>query len=124
VAAKHNLLIDQGSDWSQSLLWKDATGAPVDVDLYTARMMIRRDYEVEPALLVLTTENSRVTLGLVEETLGVPLYNILLEIENAATDDLPAGRWPYDLEMIAPGGFVRRLMQGKVKVSREVTRPD
>jgi hypothetical protein len=44
----------------------------------------------------------------------------------AVTAALPATpfdrRWRYDLEMVPPGGQVRRLLMGRFVVSPEVTR--
>ncbi len=128
MAAIQNLDVDQGSYWSQSLLWKDAEGEVVDLTGYTARMAVRRELpDADPAVITLTTENSRITLGLVEDTPGgTPLYNILLEISAADTTTLPTSNekavWRYDLEMIPGGGQVHRLIQGKFIVHPEVTR--
>ncbi len=128
MAAIQNLDIDQGSYWSQSLLWKDAAGDVVDLTGYTARMSVRREVtDGDPAVISLTTANSRITLGLVEDTPGgTPLYNILLELAAADTAALPTGNeksvWRYDLEMVPAGGQVHRLIQGKFIVHPEVTR--
>lgn len=124
--ATHDIEVFQGAYWSQTLLWKDGDGNPVDLTGYTARMQVRRTFEDPTPEIELTTENGRITLGLVEDPPGTPLYNILLEIEAGATEDLAATvsdrRWRYDLELVPPGGQVRRLLQGKCKVALEVTR--
>lgn len=124
--ATHDIEVFQGAYWSQTLLWKDGDGNPVDLTGYTARMQVRRTFEDPTPEIELTTENGRITLGLVEDPPGTPLYNILLEIEAGATEDLAATvsdrRWRYDLELVPPGGQVRRLLQGKFKVALEVTR--
>lgn len=132
--ATHDLTVYQGAYWSQTILWKDSAGDPVDVTGYAAEMQIRRNYEDETPELTLQTNpkvgggvgNGRITLGLVEDPPGTPLYNILLEIEAGATEDLLATvsdrRWRYDLELVPAGGEVRRLMMGKLIVSLEVTR--
>ena len=127
MADHQNLTVDQGSYWSQGILWKDAQGAPVDVTGYTARMKVREEIaSAGDPIIELTTENSRITLGLVEETPGIPLYNILLEIATADTTTLPTFNekkvWRYDLEMIPSNGNVKRLIQGKFVVQPEVTR--
>jgi hypothetical protein len=124
--AEHNIEVFQGAYWTETILWKDSAGDPVDVSGYTARMQVRRTFENETPELELTTTNGRITLGLIEDPPGTPLYNILLEIEATATAALEATfsdrRWRYDLELVPAGGQVRRLMMGKFKVSLEVTR--
>ena len=120
-----NIEIFQGAYWSQQLLWEDAAGDPVDLAGYTARMMIRRKVlSVDP--LIGLTDGAGITLALVEDPPGTPVYNILLEISAADTADLPATptdhRWYYDLELVPAGGQVRRLLMGRAIVSPEVTR--
>jgi hypothetical protein len=109
----------QGAYWSQAILWKDSSDVPVPLGGYTARMQVRRHVDAEDVLLELTTGNGRITLGPGDG-------EILLEIEAAATADLPATqfdrKWRYDLEMVPAGGQVRRLAMGKFVVSLEVTR--
>lgn len=132
--AVHDIEVFQGAYWSQALLWKDGDGNPVDLTGYTAEMQVRRSFTDPTPEIVLQTNpkvgggagNGRITLGLVEDPPGTPLYNILLEIEATATAALEATpsdrRWRYDLELVPPGGQVRRLLMGRFKVSLEVTR--
>lgn len=129
-----NLDVYQGAYWSQTILWKDSTGAAIDTSTYTARMQVRRTFEDPNVVILLETNpkpgggvgNGRITLGIVEDPPGTPIYNVLLEIEATATDDLPATLadrvWRYDLELVPAGGQVRRLLMGKFKVWLEVTR--
>lgn len=129
-----NLDIYQGAYWSQTILWKDGDGNAIDTSTYTARMQVRRTFEDDTVLLLLETNpkpgggvgNGRITLGIVEDPPGTAIYNVLLEVEATATDDLPATLsdrvWRYDLELVPAGGQVRRLLMGKIKVWLEVTR--
>lgn len=124
--ADQDLNLYQGAYWSEQILWKDADNVVMNLAGYTARMQIRRKVTSTVTLISLTTENGRITLGTVEDPPGTPVYNILLEIDAADTEDLPATptdrRWYYDLELIPAGGEVRRLMMGRIVVSPEVTR--
>jgi hypothetical protein len=131
--ALYNIEVFQGADWSQHLLWKDSDGNPIDLTDYTARMEARSTFDSPDVLLLLETDpkpgggagNGRITLGLVSNPPD-PDYNILLEIEAAATAALPAKpgftSWVYDLEMVSSGGLVRRLLMGRFVVSLEVTK--
>lgn len=116
MAAKVKLSIDQGTDWALRIEWKDENDDSIDLTGFTARMMLRRSFEATPAIIELTTENGRISL----ETAGV----INLFIADADTDAIAAGSYVYDLEMVSSGGLVTRLMEGKVKIRRQVTRPD
>ena len=124
MAAKQNLDCDQGADFEQTLLWKDSSGAVVDLTGYTARMSIREEVtSPDPVILSLTTENSRITLG----SVGSPVsYNIKLSITAADTTAFVTNNekqvWHYDLELVSGSGVVKRLIEGKFIVHPQVTR--
>lgn len=114
--AKLKLTIYQGATFRKRLTWKAGTPAvPVDLTGCTARMQVRAEVESPTALLTLTTENNRITLGGAAGT--IELY---VSDEDTGAIDWDGGAW--DLEIIHPGGEVTRLAQGSVSVSPEVTR--
>lgn len=121
MAPKHNFTADQGSYWSQQLLWKDSEDVPIDLTGFTARMQLRRNFNDPTADLELTTEDGAITLGGVDGT-------ILIEIASELTAALPIRdtqtSYVYDLEVIpaAAEQNARRLIQGKFTITREVTR--
>lgn len=119
MATKLNLAIDQGSDWAKHLVWLDdqTPAQPINLTGFTARMQIRANAEAADTLAELTTEDGRITLGGVAGTID-------LSLPHAVTDLLPKGKWVYDLELVSAGGLVTRLVQGSVKVSRNVTREE
>jgi len=131
--ALYAIEVFQGADWSKELLWRDSEGTPIDLIDYTARMEVRSNFDSPDILLLLETDpkpgggvgNGRITLGLVSNPPD-PDYNILLEVDAAATAALPAKpgftAWVYDLEMVSAGGLVRRLLMGRFTVSLEVTK--
>lgn len=123
--AELDLEIFQVAYWSQQILWEDSDGNPVNLAGYTARMQIRKKVTSADELIEIT-DGAGITLGLVEDPPGTPLYNILLELTAAQTAALPATpfdrRWFYDLELVPAGGQVRRLSMGRAIVSPEVTR--
>ena len=110
----------QGATFSWSVAWKtapdeDSAKTPVDLTGCTARMQIRSKVESPEVLLTLTTENGGIALGGTAGTIS-----LLID-----ADDTTALTWTsgvYDLEIVFPGGQVRRLMYGSVVVSPEVTR--
>ena len=78
-------------------------------------MMLRDAVESTSPFLTLTTENGGIALGGSAGT-------ITLTISAAATAALTAASGCYDLELVSGSGLVTRLLQGRVVVSREVTR--
>lgn len=113
---KLDLTIYQGATFSRTLLWEAGQPpAPVNLTGYTARMQLRVTPDSGFTLLALTTENSRITLGGAAGT-------IVLSLSAADTAALAFPRAVYDLELVSPGGVVRRLVEGEVSLSKEVTR--
>lgn len=110
----YDFTIRQGGTFSRRLTWKDDAGAPINLTGYTARMQIRTP-DNGTILLSLTTENGGITLG------GV-LGTITLAITAAATAALNWVYGLYDLELIAPGGDVVALLEGRAILDREITR--
>ncbi len=87
---------------------------PVDFTGWTARMKIRRSLSSETELVALD-ETDGITLG----TDG----SVLIIIDDATTAALSFNTGVYDLEVVSPTGVVKRLAEGAVTLSKEVTRP-
>jgi hypothetical protein len=115
MAAKYDIICDQGATFNRELTWLDDTANPVNLGGYTARMQVRETVDASTALLSLTTENSRIVLG---GTAGT----ITLTVSATDTAAVPAGEYVYDLEIVSGLGTVTRLIQGCFTVDAEVTR--
>lgn len=117
AASKFNLKIEQGATFSLPITWKAGSPTPVPVDLTgcTARMQIRQKLTDTAILVALTTENGRIELGGSAGTIAL----LLTAVETAAFQWVTG---VYDLEIAFPDDTVRRLLQGNVAVSKEVTR--
>ena len=114
--AKLKLTIYQGATFRKRLTWSVGTPAvPVDLTGCTARMQVRPEVESPMVLLELTTANGGIALGGVAGT--IELY---VSDDASTLFTWTAGVW--DLEIEFPGGDVRRLAQGSIGVSPEVTR--
>jgi|SRR6478735_1737551 len=113
-AGKYNIEIEQGAYFERIFLVKDALEEIRDLDGYTARLSIRRRIEDAVPMLVLTTENHGITLGGPDGTIQVVMTST--ETEELTSEGV------YDLELIDEFGEVERLLQGKARFSREVTR--
>ena len=111
--AEVDLCLPQGQSWDTQVVW-EADGAPVDLTGYTARMMLRATAEAASPTVSLSTATSTMT-ALSNGTIGLS-YSA---ISSAA---ITASTYLYDLEVQSPSGNVRRLMQGRAVVSREITR--
>lgn len=117
-AVRYDIEIEQGVTFIRKLQWKDEAGDIVDLTGYTARAVIRETYD-SSAILTMTTENGRITLG--EVTEGSYTYNILIEIDSADTAALTDwGKGVWDLKLISSGPETR-LVHGKAILSQEVS---
>ena len=115
-ASKLNLAIDQGATFRKTITWRAGVPSlPVDLTGCAARMQIRASVSSADVLLSLTTENDGISLG-----------GALGTVEIVVADTQSSGAtWRegvYDLEIVLANGDVRRLLEGKVKLSPEVTR--
>ena len=114
--ARYDMTIYQGADFERVLTW--SLGEPsvlVDLSGYSARMQLRTYIGDGDVVMELTTTNGRISLGGAAGTINI-------DLTAAETATLPANQYAYDLEVIAPSGFVTRLIEGFVNVDPEVTR--
>ena len=115
AAQTYNFTIEQGATFSLTFRWKDTAGNIINLSGFTARAQFRYAKLDDEILLSMTTENGRIILGGAAGTI-----QILLDAATTAAIDWTAAR--YDIELVNAGGVVTRLVEGKVKVSNEVTR--
>lgn len=109
------IAFDQGATYDQPLRWDDPPGSPVDLTTYSARMHVRAEVDSDTLVLELTTGNGRIVLGGAAGT-------IQLLVSSTDAEAMTPGDYVYDLEMVAPGDVVTRIMEGNFVVLPEVTR--
>lgn len=123
--AKVKLVIYQGATYWKEWIWKDANEDPINLTNYTARMQIREEVDSEEVLLEIlssgTSEKKLYIGGKVEDDPTNGKYGIWMDASVTAAITFESG--VYDIELEDSAGYVRRIMEGKVQVSPEVTRP-
>ena len=112
-AGVYHMKLEQGSTFGLTITYKDSNGTAINLTGYSARMQMRRTYE-DSALIELTTDNGRITLGGSAGT-------VTLTIAAGDTAALPSVEGVYDLELVS-GDIVDKLLAGTFTVAREVTR--
>ena len=112
TAAVYNLVIDQGSDFAIDLTIKEL-GSAKDLSGYSARAQMRS-----------TRTASTVAATFTCTVFPLPANGVVkMQLANAVSSALTAGRYFYDLEIHTSGNaVVRRLIQGEVTLNPEVTR--
>lgn len=113
-AGTYNIVVDQGTDWSETFVLRNGDGSLVNLTGYTARMHVRRDYDAPTTLVELTTANGRIALGGSAGTITLSL--------NSATTAAISRSGVYDIELVSSGGLVSRPLRGDFVLRREVTR--
>jgi len=122
-AAKYSFKVEQGATLTFNLQWTDDSGTPIDLTAYDARMQIRSDYadingNTLYATLTSSLDSSPSNTGLLLSGSSGVIY-VFLSAET--TEGFIFEEGLYDLELYK-GGVVERLLEGKVTVSKEVTR--
>ena len=121
AAGKYSFTIEQGATFTRTFKYKDADGNPFDLDGYTVRMQIRTSHS---SLAPIDTFDNGGEGGFdLTAAAGASEKNIItLTISAAQTAAFTFDQALYDIELESGGGVVTRLLQGKIKLSREVTK--
>lgn len=113
-AGRYDFTIEQGAQFLRIFTWQNQDGTAIDLSSYTARMQIKETKDSTTNLVSLTSSS-----GI---TLGGSAGTITVTIGVATTATLSFDTAVYDLEMIDGSGTVTRLLEGEVRLSREVTK--
>ncbi len=111
-AGKHNIIIDQGSDFAIQLIIKE-NDVVKDITGYSARAEMRAD---------------KTSTATVEATFTCTITNptggaLKMELSNSITKNITPAIYFYDLELFTVAdAAVSRLLEGSVTVTPEITR--
>tara|TARA_B100001094_G_C17848039_1_gene631234 strand:+ start:295 stop:654 length:360 start_codon:yes stop_codon:yes gene_type:complete len=115
AAGIYNFTIEQGATFTRTFKYKDSEGNPIDLvsgDGYVARMEIKD--KIGGNQIAFFSSNGT--------GLGINNTNfITLTISAGSTSSYNFTTAVYDLEIVSSTGVVTRLLQGKIKLSKEVT---
>lgn len=113
-AATWRALADQGKTWSKTLVYKIG-GVPFDNTAWSARMMVRRNYDSTAVISLTSAPGGGITLGGVNG-------EIVFFVGADDMEDL-AGKYVFDLELFDPSNveIVYGVVRGTLEVRREVT---
>lgn len=111
MATKVNQIIDQGADFTTTIPVTSANGSPVDLTGYTGAAQMRKHYAAQKYYAFTVTFPSPRTDG-----------DVVISMTANTTNAIPAGRYVYDLEITSSDGAKRRVVEGMVTVTPQVTR--
>lgn len=124
AAGKYSFILEQGSTFQRELIYQDSAGVPIDLTNYTARMQFRPS--PGSSTLYLTLSSSLMPDGTGLNMNGLSGLNpgvsgtIGIVISAATSSLLTFDEAAYDLEIYS-GSYASRIIEGKVKLSKEVT---
>lgn len=126
MAKLKNLVLDQGTTFTEYIVHTNSNKTPIDITGYLARAQMRKSYNSANAITF--------TANVVSAANG----NISLNLTAAQTANIKAGRYVYDVEIygnanVTIDGFfidetasniiiVHRVVEGTVTVNPEVTK--
>jgi hypothetical protein len=129
-AGRYPLYIEQGASLDFEVQYLDSEGNPVDLSGYSARMQIRPSTDSSTIYVTLSSSLQPDGTGLNlsgSHSLKPPTSgSIGIFISSCTSSVFNFNDAVYDLELFVPydGGcsYVTRLIQGPVRLSKEVTR--
>ena len=125
AAGKYSFVIEQGATTNFQINWNDESGSAVNLTGYHARMQIRPQVEGSDIILSLSSslKSDNTGINLSGSNFITPLASgsIGIYISAVSSSALNFGEAFYDLELVK-GNEVTRLLEGKVKLSKNVTR--
>lgn len=124
AAGKYSFIIEQGATTNFQINWNDETGSAVNLSGYHGRMQIRNSYDSSPLLSLsssLKADNTGINLSGSNGTTPLSSGSIGIYISAYSSSLLEFGEALYDLELVK-GNEVTRLLEGKVKLSKNVTK--
>lgn len=132
AAGKYSFTVQQGSTLRFRIDYKDSNNLPVDLTGYQSRMIIRPDVASSTVICSLssvTTDVDGSGLNMTPVISGVAYPkssgSIEITISAASSSLFTFNEAVYDLEIYsgsAPGTYVDRILEGRVKLTKEVTR--
>ena len=125
AAGQYNFTIEQGATLKKQFTYKDSSGDIVDLKGYDVRMQLRSSADDSGTPIDNLTytggTNTPAGLNILPTTGSQASGTIELHIHYASSSLYTFDQAVYDLE-IQKDDIVTRLLQGRIKLSKEVTR--
>ena len=123
ASGKYSFVIEQGATIDFEVQYKDSSNAPVNLAGYQARMQIRSDYGgslIANLSSSLDSDGTGLNLSGSNGITPVASGSIGIFISAASSSNFTFKEARYDLEIVS-GSIVTRLLEGKVRLSKNVT---
>jgi len=113
-AGRYNFEIEEGATFTRTITYTDNADTAIDLAESTVRMQIRDNYGATNAVISLSTPSTGITLS--SET-----GKFTVTMTATQTESLGIKQGVYDIEVEYSNGTVERILEGRVKISKQVT---
>ena len=125
AAGRYSFIVEQGATTNIQINWTDESGSAIDLSGYHSRMQIRPTVESNTIYLSLSSsldsDGTGINLSGSNGTTPLSSGSLAIYISAHSSSLLDFNEAYYDLEMVKQN-TVTRLLEGKVKLSKNVTR--
>jgi hypothetical protein len=109
MATISNIFIDQGSDYSNVITVSASNGQPLNLTGYTVKSQIRKSY------------TSSIAYNFATSIFAPASGKVRLQLSAAASEAIPPGRYLYDVEITSEAGAKKRVVEGIVTTTPQIT---
>ena len=126
AAGKYSFVLEQGATTNFEIQYKDANGSAINLSGYSGKMQIKSDYADNNPTTYITLSSSLKADGTGLNFSGsngsTPTQSgsIGIYISAVSSSLLTFDTAKYDLEIVS-GGTVSRLLEGNIKLSKQIT---
>jgi hypothetical protein len=110
MATVANIFIDQGSDYSNIITVASTNGQALDLSGYTVASEIRKSY------------TSSTSYAFTSSVYNAAQGRVRIQLTATQSESIPPGRYLYDVEITSSGGAKRRVVEGIVTVTPQITK--
>lgn len=125
AAGKYSFVIEQGSTLDFEIQYKDSSNSPINLSGYSGKMQIRSTVDSSDTIITLSsslaTDGTGLNFSGSNGTTPPASGSIGIFISAASSSLFTFTNAVYDLE-ITTGSRVTRILEGNVRLSKEVTR--
>jgi len=104
-----NLFVDQGSDYNSIVTVTSGDGTPLNLQDFTVKSQMRKSY------------GASLAYNFTAEVFNASLGQIRLRLTATQSEAIPAGRYLYDVEITSPANIKKRVVEGIVTVTPQIT---